>query len=102
LLRLRPVTVEGARCRMLCPLPNVHPELHVACLLNVSYCFKASVGLGGLASDPLSEEVDGSNQYAEAFLRSRHLSSYSRISQQFMEPEGSLPCTQEPSTGPYR
>jgi hypothetical protein len=27
--------------------------------------------------------------------------SYSRIFQQFMEPEGSLPCSQEPSTGPY-
>jgi hypothetical protein len=27
--------------------------------------------------------------------------SYSRISQHFMEPEGSLPCSEEPSTGPY-
>jgi hypothetical protein len=27
--------------------------------------------------------------------------SYSRISQHFMEPEGSLSCSQEPSTGPY-
>jgi hypothetical protein len=35
------------------------------------------------------------------FLRSRQLHSYSRISQHFMEPEGSLPCSQEPSTGPY-
>jgi hypothetical protein len=34
-------------------------------------------------------------------LRSRQLCSYSRISQHFMEPEGSLPCSQEPSTGPY-
>jgi hypothetical protein len=34
---------------------------------------------------------------AEPFLRSR----YSRTSQHFMEPEGSLPCSQEPSTGPY-
>jgi hypothetical protein len=25
----------------------------------------------------------------------------SKNSQHFMEPEGSLPCTQEPSTGPY-
>jgi hypothetical protein len=38
---------------------------------------------------------------AEPFLRSRQLCSHSRISQCFMEPEGSLPCTQEPSTGPY-
>jgi hypothetical protein len=34
-------------------------------------------------------------------LRSRQLCSYSRISQHFMEPEGSLPCSQEPSTGLY-
>jgi hypothetical protein len=32
---------------------------------------------------------------------SRQLCSYSRTSQQFIEPEGSLPCSQEPSTGPY-
>jgi hypothetical protein len=38
---------------------------------------------------------------AEPFLRSCQLCSYSRMSQHFMEPEGSLPCSQEPSTGPY-
>jgi hypothetical protein len=32
---------------------------------------------------------------AESFLRSRQSLSYSRISQQFTEPEGSLPCSQE-------
>jgi hypothetical protein len=37
---------------------------------------------------------------AEPFLRSRQLYSYSRTSQYFMEPEGSLPCSQEPSTVP--
>jgi hypothetical protein len=37
---------------------------------------------------------------AEPFLRSHQLLSYSRISQHFMEPEGSLLCSQEPSTGP--
>jgi hypothetical protein len=35
---------------------------------------------------------------AEPFWRSRQLCSYF---QQFMEPEGSLPCSQELSTGPY-
>jgi hypothetical protein len=38
---------------------------------------------------------------AEPFWRSRQFCSYSRISQHFMKPEGSLPCSQESSTGPY-
>jgi hypothetical protein len=38
---------------------------------------------------------------AEPFLRSRQLCSYSRTSQHFMELEGSLPCSQQPSIGPY-
>jgi hypothetical protein len=38
---------------------------------------------------------------AKPFLRSRQMCSHSRNSQHFMEPEGSLPCSQEPSTGPY-
>jgi hypothetical protein len=37
---------------------------------------------------------------AQPFLRSRQLCSHSRTSQHFMEPEGSLPCPQQPSTGP--
>jgi hypothetical protein len=38
---------------------------------------------------------------AEPFLRNRQLCSHSRNSEHFMEPEGSSPCSQEPSTGPY-
>jgi hypothetical protein len=38
---------------------------------------------------------------AEPFSRSCQLCSYSRTSQHFMEPEGSIPCSQQPSTGPY-
>jgi hypothetical protein len=38
---------------------------------------------------------------AEPFLRSRHLCSYSETFQNFMDPEGSLPCSQEPYTAPY-
>jgi hypothetical protein len=38
---------------------------------------------------------------AEPFLRSHQLCSHSRTSQQFMVPKGSLPCSQDPSTGPY-
>jgi hypothetical protein len=38
---------------------------------------------------------------AEPFSRSRQLCNYLWTSQHFMNPEGSLPCSQEPSTGPY-
>jgi hypothetical protein len=38
---------------------------------------------------------------AGPFLKSRQLCSYSRNSQHSMELEGSLPCSQEPSTDPY-
>jgi hypothetical protein len=38
---------------------------------------------------------------AEPFMRSRQLCSHSRNSQHFMEPEGSLACSEEPSIGPY-
>jgi hypothetical protein len=37
----------------------------------------------------------------EPFLRSCQLCSHSKTSQHFVEPEGSSPCSQEPSTGPY-
>jgi hypothetical protein len=45
----------------------------------------------------------GSNQLHGADTSSRNgkLCSYSRTSQHFMELESSLPCSQEPYTGPY-
>jgi hypothetical protein len=38
---------------------------------------------------------------AEPFSRSRQLCRHSRISQNFMKRESSIPCSQEHSTGPY-
>jgi hypothetical protein len=38
---------------------------------------------------------------AQYFVRSLQLLSYSRVSQPFMDPDGSLLCSQEPFTGPY-
>jgi hypothetical protein len=38
---------------------------------------------------------------AEPFLRSRPLCYQTRTSQHFIESESSIPCSQEPSTGPY-
>jgi hypothetical protein len=38
---------------------------------------------------------------AESSLRNRQSLSYSRFSQYFMEPEGSLPCSKESSTDLY-
>jgi hypothetical protein len=52
---------------------------------------------------PNQTEQNQTNQLqgTEPFLRGRQLRSYSRISQHFMTPEYSLPCSQEPSSGPY-
>jgi hypothetical protein len=38
---------------------------------------------------------------AETFLKNSQLCRYSGTSQHFMEPGSSLPCSQDPSTGPY-
>jgi hypothetical protein len=55
------------------------------------------------ASHFVSSPITEYNQLhgAESFLRSHQSLSYSRIYQHFMELEGSLPCSQEPATGPY-
>jgi hypothetical protein len=38
---------------------------------------------------------------SKSFLKSHQLLSYTRISQYFIDPEGSLPGSQEPTTSPY-
>jgi hypothetical protein len=50
---------------------------------------------------PLGEGTNSPTHGAKPFLRNRQLYSYSRASQHFMELEGSLQGSQEPSTGPY-
>jgi hypothetical protein len=60
----------------------------------LSNCKNISSGKSVMASYIFSTKT-------EPFLRSCHFCSYSRNSQHFMEPEGSFPCSQEPSTGPY-
>jgi hypothetical protein len=59
-----------------------------------------------LVSSAFSHSVDiirltHSLSGAEPFFRNHQLCSYSGTSQHFMEPGGSLPCSQEPSTGSY-
>jgi hypothetical protein len=51
-----------------------------------------------LETMPLSEMVEIHCNYS---FRSHQSLSYSRTSQHFMEPEGSLPCSQELTTGHY-
>jgi hypothetical protein len=46
------------------------------------------------------EHTDQLTDHLEVIYKCQ-LCSYSRTSQHFMEPEGSLPSSQEPSTGPY-
>jgi hypothetical protein len=41
------------------------------------------------------------HSWSWALLEKLPIVSYSRTSQHFMEPGGSLPCSQEPSAGPY-
>jgi hypothetical protein len=66
----------------------------------LSYHFTESLKLPScesLVSMDLTQVTHG----AEPFLRSRQLLSHSRISPHFTAPEGSLPCSQQLSTGPY-
>jgi hypothetical protein len=57
-------------------------------IISESGCFVAGVVTNQLHGD-------------ESFLRSCQLLSNSRISQHLVEPEGSLPCSEEPSSSPY-
>jgi hypothetical protein len=81
--------------------------LHVKCFLNVS-AFSASSDIASLLvsltapSLHCSECMDGIFTHGtEPFFRSPQLCNHSRTSQYLMEPEVSLPCSQEPSTTLY-
>jgi hypothetical protein len=84
---------------------NVNRE--ILCKL-ISLCFYFGVyhwrwndGLWNYDSDSCSNHslTHSLTHGAEPFLRSCQLCSHSRTSQHFMEPEGSLPCSQGPFTG---
>jgi hypothetical protein len=57
-------------------------------------CKQESVLLGGIPAGDPKFEFHSINYGAEAFLRSQQLRSCSRTSQDFLEPEGTLPCTE--------
>jgi hypothetical protein len=62
----------------------------------------APIRLHGLVLNKLSTRTTlPLHHETETSFRSCHLLNYSRNSQNFVEPEGSLPGSQEPSTGPY-
>jgi hypothetical protein len=71
--------------------------LHMLCSAQTVFTFWTTVLHLLWSRDMLTTFTHG----AEPFLRSHQLCGYSGISQHFMEPDGSLPCSQEPSTGPY-
>jgi hypothetical protein len=99
--------------RILVPLSCLEPESLVSSLIFSSRMTVPQVSHGGLFQILTSTPCIYNNPPiliqpflltygAEHFLRSRQLCSPSRTSQHFMETEGSIPCSQEPSTGPYQ
>jgi hypothetical protein len=62
---------------------------------------KAQIGAVALKKKKMLILTHSLTHGAEPFLRSCQLCSHSRTSQRFMELEGLLPRSQEPSTGPY-
>jgi hypothetical protein len=74
-----------------------------ATFLLVAYCLnqlRYRVLLGKKTSE-LYQKLTTYLQGAEIFLKSLQSLIYSKTSEHFMEPEGSLPCSQKPSTGHY-
>jgi hypothetical protein len=88
------------------------------CVMRIVKCFKPEIRLNNISSQFLphrkhffsitkanrliliSEIITNQLPGAESFLWSRQSLSYSRISPYFIEPEGLLPCSQEPATEP--
>jgi hypothetical protein len=72
---------------------NMHRRLHTPVRLTLATNVKE---LQPKTGDYITNRLRGTGP----FLRIRQSLSYSRISQHFMEPKGSSPCSQEPTTGP--
>jgi hypothetical protein len=86
----RNVTEIFGRCaRVIYSNGYVCLSVHLSILLSVSKARKILI--------KFDNELHGT----EPFLRSLQSLSYVRISLHFVEPEGSLPCTQKPATDPY-
>jgi hypothetical protein len=88
--------------------PHRKHRFHYCCSLvageitcRQSYSLATTVVLSPVYTAVTCQWVSLTHHGAESFLRSSQLCSYSRTSQHFMEPEGSLPCSQQPSTGAY-
>jgi hypothetical protein len=89
-------------------LSSIHSiQLEVLGRTYGSHCPQAvsMMGISGITHEQLHDLVThlrhSLTHGAEPFLRSCQLCSHSRTSQHLMEPEGSLPRSQESSTHPY-
>jgi hypothetical protein len=91
---------QGSRCSGRVS-NRVITELKSQSLPLVSICQVLSISRDFIQSLRLKQCRYLLTHGAQPFLRSCQLCSPSRTPQHFMEPESSIPCSLEPSTGPY-